>query len=517
MRRWVQAAFLGLFGLLFALNPLAEKLLLPPDLFLKADPLLGLSAFLASRRFHESLLWGLPVLLTALVAGRFFCGWLCPLGTLFDLAAGKSSEKKKLSLPQVKLYLLVALAAAALLGLNLSGLIDPIAFLTRACTFILYPLVMLLTATGIETLRPVADYLHLVTLSHAQIAQPVFFIILLTVILCAALFAANYKFPRFWCRSFCPLGALLGLISRIGFFRRQVNNDCTSCMKCVHACPTGSILDEPRQYLPGECIYCTTCTTICPVHAISFGLAFDPAPGPNIQRRGLLVSAAAGSLAAFAIRNDVMAKVNTNRLIRPPGAIPEPEFQAACIRCSQCMKICPTNTLQPCLIESGFGGIWSPRLDTRLAACDQTCALCGTVCPTGAIRKLPLEEKKHAKLGTAAIDTGRCLVWAQDRLCLICDEQCPYNAIVFKWKDSSRKPFVVDTKCNGCGFCEKACPVQGRSAIEVSQHGEIRLLKGSYIEKAKELKLELKENAGDDAFIMQGGPPEKLPDGVISK
>lgn len=230
-----------------------------------------------------------------------------------------------------------------------------------------------------------------------------------------------------------------------------------------------------------------------------------------------MLSAAAGTLAAFAIRKDGIAKVNPNRLIRPPGAIPETEFQAACVRCGQCMKICPTNTLQPCLLESGLGGIWSPRLDTRLAGCDQTCALCGTVCPTGAIRTLPLEEKKYAKLGTAAIDTGRCLVWAQDRLCLICDEQCPYNAIVFRWKDGSRKPFVLDTKCNGCGFCEQVCPMQGRSAIEVSQHGEIRLLQGSYIEKAKELKLELKENAGDDAFIMQGGPSEKLPDGIISK
>ncbi len=150
MRRWVQLAVLGLFGLLFALNPLAEKLLLPPDLFLKADPLLALSAFCASRRFHESLLYGLPVLLMALVAGRFFCGWLCPLGTLFDLCAGKSKAKKLLCSPQWKLRLLVLLAAASLLGSNLAGLIDPLAFLTRMFTFIAYPLVMLITATGID-------------------------------------------------------------------------------------------------------------------------------------------------------------------------------------------------------------------------------------------------------------------------------------------------------------------------------------------------------------------------------
>ncbi len=218
MRRWVQGAFLGLFAVLFALNPLAETLFLPPDLFLKADPLLSLSAFLASWRFHESLLYGLPVLLTALVAGRFFCGWLCPLGTLFDLCTGKNSAKMLLCSPQWKLCLLVLLAAAALPGLNLAGLVDPLAFLTRVFTFIAYPLVMLITATGIDLLRPLADYLRLITLSHAQVAQPVFSLILLTVVLCAGLLTLNHRHSRFWCRSFCPLGALLGVLSQGSVF-----------------------------------------------------------------------------------------------------------------------------------------------------------------------------------------------------------------------------------------------------------------------------------------------------------
>ena len=110
--------------------------------------------------------------------------------------------------------------------------------------------------------------------------------------------------------------------------------------------------------------------------------------------------------------------------------------------------------------------------------------LCGSVCPTDALRELALAEKKHAKLGTAFIDKDRCLVWEQDRLCLICDEQCPYNAIVFQWKDGFRRPVVIENKCNGCGFCEEQCPVSGASAIIVTSRGEIRLSKGSYIEAA---------------------------------
>ena len=517
MRCGVQLFFLFLFMLLFALNPLTERLLLPPDLFLKADPLLGLSAVLASRRLHEILLWSLPVLLSALVIGRYFCGWLCPLGTLFDLCSPKRARKKSPVPKTAKFYLLIFLLAAAAFTLNITGIFDPIALLTRVFTFILYPLTMLIAGTGIDVLRPVAEYLHLITLSHAQVHEPVFSLLPLTVIVTLALFALNLGYPRFWCRSLCPLGALLGVAARLGFFRRRVTDGCTSCMKCSKECPAGAIREEPRHYDPQECICCLQCGKICPAHAVDFSPGRGPAAAQtDIGRRGLLTAVAAGALTAFAINKDTAAKVNESRLIRPPGALPEPEFQASCIRCGQCMKICPTNTLQPCLFEAGIAGIWSPRLNTRLAGCVQTCALCGAVCPTGALRELPLEEKKHAKLGTAAIDRNRCLVWAQDRLCLICDEQCPYNAIVFKWKDGVRRPVVIDTKCNGCGFCEQVCPVQGRSAIEVSQHGEIRLAGGSYIEKAKELRLEFKEERGDDAFIQESDQPgiSKLPEGI---
>ena len=514
MRLWVQLACLGLFSALFALSPYSEKLPLPADLFLKADPLLGMSAWLASRRFHESLLWGLPVLASALIFGRFFCGWICPLGTLFDVCRGKSSGRKSPVPIAAKRYLLVVILAAAVFSLNISGVLDPIALLTRMFTFIAYPAAMLLAASGIAAARPLADYLHLVTLSHAQVSQPAFSLMFLTLLIAAVLFALNYRFHRFWCRGLCPLGALLGAVSRVSFLKRAVRDGCTRCGKCIKNCPTGAISENPRDHDQQECIGCLTCRMICPARSIAFSPGVHAAATkPDVTRRGILAAAAAGAFTSLAAARDAGAKASEVRLIRPPGALPEPQFQAACVRCGQCMKICPTNTLQPCLFEAGVAGIWSPRLNTRVAGCDQTCADCGKVCPTGAIRTLPLEEKKHARLGTAALDRDRCLVWAQDRLCLICDEQCPYNAIIFKWKDGMRRPYVVDAKCNGCGFCEQVCPVQGRSAIEVSQQGEIRLATGSYVEKARELHLDFKEEPGDDSFLQEPAPGE-LPEGI---
>jgi len=142
-------------------------------------------------------------------------------------------------------------------------------------------------------------------------------------------------------------------------------------------------------------------------------------------------------------------------------------------------------------------------MDLRLAPCDQNCNVCGKVCPTQAIRSLSLDEKTHAKVGTAILRKEMCLVWAQNKICLICDEICPYNAIVFRPVEGYRRPVVIASKCNGCGFCEQRCPVKGESAIVVVPDGEIRLKEGSYVKEAKRLQLEFKPDPGDDKYILE--------------
>jgi formate hydrogenlyase subunit 6/NADH:ubiquinone oxidoreductase subunit I len=113
-----------------------------------------------------------------------------------------------------------------------------------------------------------------------------------------------------------------------------------------------------------------------------------------------------------------------------------------------------------------------------------------------------MDEKNHAKIGTAILRKEMCLVWAQNKLCLICDEICPYNAIVFRPVEGYRRPVVIASKCNGCGFCEQRCPVRGESAIVVVPNGEIRLKEGSYVKEAKKLQLEFKPDPGDDKFLL---------------
>ena len=287
---------------------------------------------------------------------------------------------------------------------------------------------------------------------------------------------------------------------------RWTGEGCNDCMACVQACPMQAIeQDEPRRTRLSECIQCLTCKSICPEQAITFPVTMPGEMGSfsssfGVSRRGFVTSLGSGAAASFLVLFTPRSNIRADTLIRPPGAIPERAFNQTCLRCGQCMEACLTNTLQPSIWEAGLEGLWTPRLELRYAGCEQNCNRCGKVCPSQAIRSLSLEEKKCAKVGTAAIDRSRCIVWEQDRLCLICDEVCPYNAIVFKEVDSVRRPFVVENKCNGCGYCEQRCPVEGRSAIVVAPSGEIRLSQGSYRNEASLQKLDLQEKFGAGYF-----------------
>ena len=269
----------------------------------------------------------------------------------------------------------------------------------------------------------------------------------------------------------------------------------------------GVVAEDPRAIRFPECIQCRTCAKVCPQHAITFPASFSLGgeySKIDLSRRGFLYSLAGGlGIGFLAIQTPYALTHGRHQLIRPPGAIPETEFLRTCIRCGECMKSCLTNTLQPSLWESGFSGLWTPKMEPRLAPCDQNCNVCGRVCPTQAIRSLSLEEKTHAKVGTAVLRKEMCLVWAENKICLICDEICPYNAIVFRPVEGYRRPVVVASKCNGCGFCEQRCPVRGESAIVVTSNGEIRLKEGSYMKEAEKLQLEFKPDPGDDKFILE--------------
>jgi len=514
MKRIIQALSLFLFSTLFVFATYKLPDWLPADIYLRLDPLLGINAIFAAREIIPRALWSLILIGATVVIGRFFCAYVCPTGASIDFLDFLFFRKKKrqglkveANFRKVKYFLLIIFVAAALTGLTLAFLMDPLALLTRFYTFFIYPLAITVINLTADLLRPLFKALGWVTFSHFHYFQSVYYMSAITLLIFGAIIALNRLVPRFWCRYLCPLGAFLSLISPLGLFKRRVSEACNECMKCQKTCPMGAIPEDPMATRLPECIQCRTCAQVCPQKAITFP-AFLSLGGEyskvDFSRRGFIYSLAGGLGVGFlATQTPFTLRQSKVQLIRPPGAIPETEFLRTCIRCGECMKSCLTNTLQPCLWESGFSGLWTPKMEPRLAPCDQNCNVCGKVCPTQAIRSVSLEEKTNAKVGTAVLRKEMCLVWAENKLCLICDEICPYNAIVFRPVEGFRRPVVIASKCNGCGFCEQRCPVRGESAIVVVPNGEIRLKEGSYIKEANKLQLEFKPDPGDDKFILE--------------
>jgi ferredoxin len=523
-----QWGFLILFSFLFAFAGYFTLGNLPADLFLRIDPLILTVTDIAKAGFESRLVWASAIIVLTLVFGRFFCAYVCPMGTVIDITDPLFFKKKRRReikpesrIKKYRYYLLVAILVGVFFGVSLLYLFDPIVILTRFYALILYPFVIWLANGFLDLFRPLFSSLGLVDLSYKTYSQPLFTRMFSTLSIFVLIIWLGRYTARFWCRYLCPLGGLLSVFSLFGIFKRKVSNQCTDCGVCQKVCPMDAIpAGEYKKTRIRECIQCRTCVIACPDKAISFPVV-PAVTGPDIDakfdvsRRAFLCSAGAGVASAFLIPSNPASQLRAGKIIRPPGALPEKLFLDTCARCGECLRSCVTNTIQMSFLEAGLEGMWTPRLLMRHAYCEQSCNLCGRVCPTQAIRSLPMEDRKYAKIGTAVLKKERCLVWAQDKLCLICDEQCPYNAIVFKVVDGMRRPFVQANKCNGCGVCEKVCPIEGDSAVVVVPTNEIRLAEGAYEPEAKRLLLELKEDKKADNYNLEPAlKPGELPHGI---
>ncbi|MBW2053771.1 MAG: 4Fe-4S binding protein [Deltaproteobacteria bacterium] len=510
LRRTVQLISLALFLFFLVAAGTSIGPFLPVDSFLRLDPLIFTGTLISSRSFSFIFIPAILILLLGPVIGRFFCGYICPMGTTLDgtdkiIGTSRNTYSHLGKLRPIKYYLLVFIFGAAILGVSFVFIASPLSLITRFYGLVIYPVFAFLADAGIGFVQFVTDKIGYTNPIFAQIKTPRFSTQFFILIFFIVLFISVRLSPRFWCRYLCPAGALMALISRKPLIRRLVTEDCTDCEKCVKSCPMGAILDDPRSTYHEECIACQTCETVCPVSAISFTSKVSGLPLAvdefSPTRRHFIASGLAGAgVAAVCITglDSVYSQAGTGQvsdpsLIRPPGALPEKEFLTKCVRCGECMAACPTNTLQPLWFESGIMGLFSPGLVMRRGPCDPECTRCGEVCPAEAIRSLSKSERVWAKIGTAVISRQYCLAWEHQKKCLVCDEVCPFDAVAFKHEPGNpvSVPHVIEDKCSGCGFCEHFCPVQNQAAIFITPMGELRQAKGSYKEQGKRQGLKL--------------------------
>ena len=495
--RFCQLLFMLIFLVLFVRTEYrgSDTISAAINSFFRADPLV-LASYLAATRSLTWLLFPafLTLLFTALL-GRFFCGWICPLGTVLDLVTvhiGKTAPIRLLK-GNLKYWLLVPLFSSAFFHVNLAGILDPIAILVRALTFFLYPLLgdaARTSWTGLYRLigerRDVLDPAYSVVRDQLLPFRETFFPLafLSALMFLAILFIERYE-TRNWCRNLCPLGTLLGLFSRLSPLRRVPAGLCSDCQGCRAVCPTSFDQDLLQ---PDECILCLKCRQNCSRGRISWRFAsWNPGSGVRLpERRVLLGGLAAGFFLGGAFR--FRRPEARARLLRPPGTGSENEFLNKCVRCGECMKVCLTGALYPAIAQAGIEGVFTPVVTPRLGYCEYNCTLCGQVCPTGAIPKLPVTTKRRSVIGKAVFDKNHCLPYASKINCIVCEEHCPIpqkairSEIVEEIDRNGRpirlqRPYLVDELCNGCGICENVCPLEGKAGIEVFAVKDKTLLK----------------------------------------
>lgn len=358
--------------------------------------------------------------------GRIYCSLLCPFGILQEfIGCIKHRFIKNKSSKQVNSPIKYFVAAIAW-GMMIGG-----------------------TAFIIRYIDPYTNFGSAFSLSAAGL-------ILLGVVLVAVILK-----DRIFCTNFCPVGTVLGLVSKLSLNKIYLSDKCVSCGMCERNCPSGCIDSKNKTVDNETCIKCLKCLTLCPQQGIIFGKTPDKTTF-NPKRREFIIASAA--LAVFAgmikagidLKDKVAAKIKD--VILPAGAVSKERFLNKCLNCNLCVKNCPNKIIKKA--DAEYGAV---HLDYSKGECKFDCHKCSEVCPSGAIKKISLEEKQHTRIGMAMINEEQC------ENCGLCAEVCPVHAIM----KIDGKLILNASKCIGCGACKNACHF---NAIEVFGVNEQRTL-----------------------------------------
>ena len=405
----------------------------------------------------------LGILLVTLLLGRIYCSVICPLGVFQDIVIWLRRTLAKFIKPLRKRFkfnkerrwirypVLAALIGCIIADLQLVvALIGPYSAFGR--------MVRSIVGGGPAPLL---------------IAAAVTFVI---IFLCA------WIWGRAWCNTVCPVGTLLGCVSRFQLFGVRIDEDkCVGCGTCARACKASCIDDEKRIIDYSRCVDCFDCIGNCKVDAISFGrtkknVATDAQDAKQNGRRQFIATGAMliGTGIAASAQNmkldgglaHVEPKTALEREPRlvPPGAQSVDNFYDKCTACQLCVQHCPNGVLRT---STDLDHFLQPQMGYEKGYCRPECTACSEVCPSGAIVKVHRDAKTLIRIGTAVVNPYVCLAAKGEEGCGNCARHCPTGAIQMTQVGETRRPVVAEEQCIGCGRCEYLCPVRPESAITV--------------------------------------------------
>ncbi|UJX41165.1 4Fe-4S binding protein [Desulfovibrio sp. JY] len=439
----------------------------------------------------------LVVIALTLLFGRIYCSTFCPLGTLQDAIrrlsdarrriAGKKRQRYAFSKPHAAIrYTVLALTVLLLLAGSglLLNLLDPFSNFGRILANLAEPVV--LAANNLAAFVAERWGIHAVYQVPWPAMAPVSVGVALAMLLTVGWLGARHG--RLYCNTLCPVGTLLGMVSKHALFRLRIDPaTCGACGRCERVCKAGCIDFREKTVDFSRCVGCCNCLAVCPDQALRFGRGQGKSPEAGTEspgRRRFLIGLAATGLglaapqttpaqpAGFVQSRPTTIPEERTGPVSPPGSQSVAHFTFRCTACHLCVAACPSRVLVPSFLDYGPSGLMQPRLDFRSGYCNFDCTACSAICPSGAILPVAKALKQRTQLGVARFVKENCVVHTDNTNCGACSEHCPTKAVhmVPYLTMADRKlviPEVNEAICVGCGACEHACPTRPYKAIYV--------------------------------------------------
>lgn len=442
------------------------------------------------------------LILLTLICGRIYCSVICPLGIMQDIIAwfGKKAKKNRYAYSAAKNWLrygMLAVFVAALVAgaSSIVSLLAPYSAFGRIASNLLAPVYGWcnnLLAWGAEQADSLAFY-------RTEVSTGGTLMVAVAAVTLVLLFILAWRNGRTYCNTICPVGTVLGFLSRWSWLKPVIDTSkCVNCRLCERNCKSACINTAEHSIDYSRCVACMDCINKCHSGAISYKHCAKPAAKKeaadkeeNVDngRRAFMTTAAA--LTATAALKAQKQKVDgglaviedkkipeRKRHIVPAGALSAKNLAQHCTSCQLCVSACPNDVLRP---STDLMRLMQPEMSYERGYCRPECTRCSNVCPTGAIRPITVEDKTAIQIGRAVWIKKNCLPAIDGTACNNCAHHCPTGAIQMvpsdpENEDSPKIPAINEAKCIGCGACENLCPSRPYSAIYVEgfeRHGEI--------------------------------------------
>lgn len=468
---------------------------------------------------NVAVLGGLALL--TLLFGRVYCSSLCPLGVFQDIvdrAAIKRHRKKRHGRFRERTFLRWGIVTGVLLafagGINaIVTLLDPYSAWGRIATALVRP-VYLAANNGLAWIGSQFD--------NYRFYKVEIFFTSLTALLTAgitvlAIGYLAYRWGRLYCNTVCPVGTLLGALSRFALFRIRIDEDkCNNCSLCGLKCKAGCIDSATRTIDYSRCVTCFNCLEVCKHNAMTYNITrprkHAPPPlqtpkGTELSRRrylALFLGAIGGAQkllgrepgdSALKKPEEIYTSHNVpytrGHPLTPPGSANVRRFNDRCTACHLCVGKCPSNVLKPSFTEYGLIGMLQPTMDFTHGYCNYQCTVCTEICPSGALEPLTEADKKGLQVGHVEYIKENCVVVTDGTDCGACAEHCPTSAVSMEsYKGDLRIPVIDQELCVGCGGCEYICPTRPFRAIYVTGNPVHKPARIPVDEKKEEIKVE---------------------------